>query len=99
MSLNQFPSIDIHRHAHSLAWFRRASFDQLRAMNENIAALQRPKQAKISNSSAVVTWDVQPTAVANLSTPLRVVRRLFENNRDLFPVVSREEWFNARFGF
>src|SRR5690348_4240968 len=99
MSLNQFSSIDIHRHAHSLAWFRGASFDQVRAMNKYIAALLRAEHAKLTNFSAVVTWNMQQSVVSDLSAHFGIKGRLIENDGDLFRLVSWQNTLNNRLSF
>ena len=80
MSLNQFTPISIHRDAHCLAWFWRATFHKRRTMNKNIAALLRVDHAQLTNFGPIMPRNVQQSPIPDLTAHLGVQRRAIDND-------------------
>jgi hypothetical protein len=99
MPLNQFASISVHRNADSFAGFRRATLDQLREMNNDVAVLLCVDHPKFPNFCSIMSRHVQQATIADLSAHLCVKRRLIENDSEFSPCWYGKNRLHNRFGF
>src|SRR5438552_19002879 len=80
MALNQFATIDINRDANGFAWFRRATFNQLCSMDVSFAALLSVGDTQLTDFGAIMSGNVEQSAIPHLASHFSVTRRLIEDD-------------------
>src|SRR5262249_7439268 len=98
MSLNCATSISIHRDTYRLPGLRRAAFDKLGAMNNDVAPFLRVQHAQLTNFRSIMPGNMEQATVTDLSAHLRVKRRLIQDDVELVGFRAGHHSFDNRFG-
>src|SRR5438876_11262985 len=68
-------------------------------MNENVTAFLRINHAQLTDFGAIMSGNVEQSAIPHLSSHFSVTRRLIEDDIDLIRPISRQQGFHDRLGF